>query len=251
MDNNWVVYKHTNKTNNKVYIGISCDYKKRWGSNGIGYYTQAYFYSAIKKYGWDGFNHEIIENNLTKEEACEKEKYYIKLYDSTNNKKGYNISSGGSAPMYGLKHTEESKMKMSKNNSKYWLGKHLPQEMLDKLSKSKKGQIPWNKGKPWSQEMKEKLRNSAIDSQKSKGENNPMFGKFGSNNPNSLRIYCKELQKEFIGIREAARELGLNSPNIQRSLKSNGKYSGGSIDGIGKTHWVYVDKPRNFNGKED
>jgi len=114
MDNNWVVYKHTNKINGKVYIGISCNYKKRWGSNGIGYYTQTYFYNAIKKYGWDGFDHEIIENNLTKEEACEKEKYYIELYDSTNNKKGYNISLGGSAPMYGLKHTEEAKIKMSK-----------------------------------------------------------------------------------------------------------------------------------------
>ena len=56
-----------------------------------------------------------------------------------------------------------------------------------------------------------------------------------------------ELQQEFVGIREAARELGLNSPNIIRSLKSNGKYSGGSLPNIGKTHWIYKEIKENEN----
>ena len=51
---------------------------------------------------------------------------------------------------------------------------------------------------------------------------------------------CTETGQIYIGIRDAARKLGLNSPNITRSLKSNGYYSGGSINGT-KTHWIYME----------
>ena len=66
---NYKVYKHTNKTNNKVYIGITQQkLEKRW-QNGYGYKEQIYFYNAIKKYGWDNFNHELLFDNLTEEQA--------------------------------------------------------------------------------------------------------------------------------------------------------------------------------------
>ena len=72
------VYIHTNKTNGKMYVGQTCQNpKKRW-SNGLGYVTQQYFYRAIQKYGWDGFEHEIIASNLTKSEADNFEKILIK-----------------------------------------------------------------------------------------------------------------------------------------------------------------------------
>lgn len=87
------VYIHTNKTNGKVYIGKSdINPKTRWG-NGNNYKHCKKFYYAIKKYGWDGFTHEILLDGLTKEQASEFEKMYITLYDSV--RKGYNISSGG------------------------------------------------------------------------------------------------------------------------------------------------------------
>ena len=38
---------------------------------------------------------EILAQDLTEDEAKRLEKYYIKLYDSTNPEKGYNISAGG------------------------------------------------------------------------------------------------------------------------------------------------------------
>ena len=134
------------------------------------------------------------------------------------------------------------------HNGKYWKNKHLTQEMIDKISKTKMGSIPWNKDIPHTEETKNKISKKAKTRLAIK-ENNPMFGKLGKDNPNSEIIYCIELQQEFIGIREAARELGLNFPNIIRSLKSNGKYSGGSLPNIGKTHWIYKENEENENNR--
>ena len=56
----YTVYIHTNKSNNKVYIGITKQTpERRWGKNGINYKSTPYFYSAIKKYGWDILNMEF------------------------------------------------------------------------------------------------------------------------------------------------------------------------------------------------
>ena len=88
------VYKHTTP-NGKVYIGITKqNTEKRWQA-GIGYKTQTLFWRAIEKYGWDNIEHEILEVDLTEEEACKKEQYYIKLYNSTDPNHGYNVSEGG------------------------------------------------------------------------------------------------------------------------------------------------------------
>ncbi len=59
---------------------------------GQGYRNQV-FYNAIKKYGWDNFEHIILEEHLTRKEAKEKEIYYIEKYDSFYN--GYNGTFGG------------------------------------------------------------------------------------------------------------------------------------------------------------
>lgn len=89
----YLIYKHTCKENGKSYIGQTKRNPKRRWKRGYGY-RGMFFYKAIEKYGWDGFDHIILEENIpTQEEANEKEKYYISLYDTINN--GYNISIGG------------------------------------------------------------------------------------------------------------------------------------------------------------
>lgn len=108
----YVVYCHRNIKNGKRYIGITKNNpNKRW-RNGKGYYTQ-YFSRAIKKYGWENFEHIILENNLTKEQACKAEKFYINKYDTTNPKNGYNETLGGDGGgMLNRHHTEEAKIKI-------------------------------------------------------------------------------------------------------------------------------------------
>lgn len=94
---NYKIYKHTNTINQKVYIGQTCtSLRDRFGKDGIGYKGCKIFYNAIQKYGWDNFQHEILEENIANcELANEREKYYISLYQSTNPEYGYNIQAGG------------------------------------------------------------------------------------------------------------------------------------------------------------
>lgn len=111
-DNLYVVYKHTNITNGKVYIGITCqDPKVRWNS-GYGYRNNEYFWRSIQKYGWvKGFLHEILYEDLTYEEACQIEIELIAKYNSTNRNYGYNHHEGGRYQDF------ETRQKISENST--------------------------------------------------------------------------------------------------------------------------------------
>ena len=81
------IYKVTNNINGKVYIGQSDQIEMRWkrhryrslNNNGDDY--NCIFYKAIRKYGLENFTFEVIEE-CNKEELNEKEKYWIKQYNS-------------------------------------------------------------------------------------------------------------------------------------------------------------------------
>lgn len=89
------VYIHTTP-NKKYYVGItSLLPKHRWCKTGKGYKRHPYFYNAIKKYGWNNIDHEIIASNLTHDEACSFEKLLITKLNSNDRLYGYNISEGG------------------------------------------------------------------------------------------------------------------------------------------------------------
>lgn len=110
--NKYTVYKHTNKINGKIYVGITSQkVNQRW-KNGNGYRKQIYFYRAILKYGWDNFEHEILYENLSEDEAKEKEIELISHFKSNHDNYGYNITSGGDG-LNGYKYTEEHSQNMS------------------------------------------------------------------------------------------------------------------------------------------
>lgn len=95
MSNTYSVYKHTNKINGKVYIGITVNEPEvRWGKNGRNYERQI-FGKAIQKYGWDNFEHEVLFTNLSRKEANDKEVELISFYHATNREFGYNVALGG------------------------------------------------------------------------------------------------------------------------------------------------------------
>lgn len=87
---------HRNKINGKVYIGLTHNIPERRWCKGNGYINNTHFYNAIKKYGWEnGFEHIILKDGLSLEEAQKMEIDTIEKYDSTNQDKGYNILRGG------------------------------------------------------------------------------------------------------------------------------------------------------------
>ena len=73
---NYKVYKHT-FPNGKVYIGITQQTLIRRWQNGKGYYKNSFISKAINKYGWENVKHEVLFENLTKEEAEQKEIEHI------------------------------------------------------------------------------------------------------------------------------------------------------------------------------
>ena len=89
------IYVHINKINGKRYIGQTKQSLDQRFRSGEGYKGSPKFYGAIKKYGWDNFKHILLFDELTLEEANQKEEELIKQYDTTNDDKGYNIAYGG------------------------------------------------------------------------------------------------------------------------------------------------------------
>lgn len=158
----------------------------RWKKDGYGYKRQPFMWNAICKYGWENVRHKVIECE-TPEKMWEMEKELIKEYDTTNPEHGYNCSLGGESGSYGFHYTEESRKKMSENYkgeknpfynhhhteeakrknrdahkdkhptestrkklSEANKGKKKPpftEEHKRRISESKKGTPPWNKGK--------------------------------------------------------------------------------------------------------
>lgn len=172
----WTVYCHTNKINGKMYVGITSkkNSKERW-RNGKGYADTPHFGAAIKKYGWDNFDHEIIAANLTEEEACNFEKLLIKQLNLLDDKYGYNISEGGNKgclfrgerhPMYGRHHTAEA----NERNRQKHLGKHfnLSQEAKNKISSALKGNTNGKRTKVRCVETG-RVYNSAAEAQRNTG----------------------------------------------------------------------------------
>ena len=113
----------------------------RW-NHGKGYVKNRYFYDAILKYGWENFQHIVIAEGLTKEEACELEKALIAGCKTTDPKHGYNMSMGGESGTYGIKfgsefgETVRNRMTGPLNHN---YGKKFSEETCRKLSNVRKG----------------------------------------------------------------------------------------------------------------
>ena len=162
------IYVHINKTNGKIYIGQTKfdNLNRRWNTDGSGYKTNKHFWNSIQKYGWDNFEHIVLFENLSLEEANLIEEELIKKYDSTNPNKGYNLRFGGRNSsfseetinkfreirkgtqsgelnnFYGKKHSEETKRKLRENHlnrPSYFKGHKHSIHSKKKISESKKG----------------------------------------------------------------------------------------------------------------
>lgn len=132
-----IIYKYTNKINNKSYIGQTVQTREQRFRNGVGYKNCPKFLNAIKKYGIENFEYEILEQNIAKEDLDEREKYWIKYYDTFSN--GYNCTSGGLTSV----HSEESKRKTSESLKGHPVSDKV-REHIKKLNDQRKGIKPEN-----------------------------------------------------------------------------------------------------------
>lgn len=90
----YYIYKATNKINGKSYIGQTVDYKSRvWQHMRCYEKEDCKFHDAIKEFGSDNFDWEVLETCNGKEKANDLERKYIELFNSYRN--GYNDNKGG------------------------------------------------------------------------------------------------------------------------------------------------------------
>lgn len=214
----WCVYCHTNKINGKKYIGITSKNPPnlRW-ENGYGYRRNPHFWNAIELYGWDGFTHEILIDNLTEKESQEKEIELIKFYKSNQRDYGYNIETGG-------------------------VGHPLSQETREKLSRSHAGLHAGEKNNFYGVHMN--------------GEENPFFGhkhseeskrkmseaRSGHKGHQCKPVYSPELNRIFWGAKAVENEFGVSRSRISAKCKGKDPYHIGLLIDNKRvlTTWLYA-----------
>ena len=185
MKDNYKIYVHINKVNGKIYIGQTCQTLQDRGREGNGYKRCPYFWNAIQKYGWDNFEHIILIDNLSLEEANLFEEELIKKYNTTNRNYGYNVYYGGD----NCKKPLSTKQKLSQY--KYY-GKDNP-----------------NYQHYWTDEMKQSLREKQCANTLYKDDSNP----------NAKQIICIETGEVFSCIKFANQYYNINTGLINAALK--------------------------------
>lgn len=210
MEKKYIIYLHRNKINNKCYVGQTCQKPEdRWGKNGERYSQQLYFYRAIQKYGWDNFEHIILEKDIPAEFADERECFWAGYYHALA-PEGYTLQTG-------KLHHKNISLEYTQTRSEASLKKWEDSEYQKKISNAKKEM--WKNASP---ECKEKML-ANLDRSGAGGK------------ARSKRVECIETHMIYASTREAERLTGINHANI--SSACNGKRQ----KTAGKYHWRYVD----------
>lgn len=159
MEENYRIYKLTSPSG-KSYVGqTKIEPEKRW-LRGKGYRTSSAIYNAIKKYGWDNFNKEILLENLTREEANFYEEKYINEMN-TLSPNGYNLQKGGNNHQVCEKTRELLRQRQREKDTPEWRAK-ISKTLKDYLWSMTPEERKKNRGRAQTQEIRK------IRSEKSK-----------------------------------------------------------------------------------
>lgn len=166
------IYKIVNIVTNDVYIGKSIDIKHRFRDHMSELRTNQkvyneFFQRSFNKYGEHNFKLEILEE-CDEQSLNDREIYWIAHYRQNYPHRLYNVSNGGDGGRMPDDIIEKTKIKISNANkgnpklshpgkSNPMYGKHHTEASKQLMSQHKKGQIPWNKGIPHSEETKKKI----------------------------------------------------------------------------------------------
>lgn len=111
-----LIYKATNKMNGKIYIGQTVQelWARKAGHKFHSNVKDNIFSRAIRKYGFENFDWEIIDQAESKEELNEKEIYWIAHFNS-HGISGYNETDGGEGSSgYTMKLETKSKISQTR-----------------------------------------------------------------------------------------------------------------------------------------
>ena len=191
------IYKLTNIINGKSYIGQSTNIERRWSDyKSLCCTSQPLIYNALKKYGIKNFTFEILEE-CKKEELNERERYYIKKYNSFG-ENGYNLTSGGEQnKLQGkkLSYSEVQEIRLKLRQTRLTL-----KEIGDLYGVNDDTIGLINTGAAWYEDDVEyPIRSKTLTHER------PIY---------QIDIKTKEILKYFNSIADAAKELKLDAANI-------------------------------------
>lgn len=133
-----IIYCTTNLINGKKYIGQDSNNNPAYLGSG------KYLLAALKKYGKQNFQKELLQNCLSQQDLDESEAYWIDYFNAHKSDLFYNIASdaynwgkrfvkGQTAHNKGKKHSEETRKRLSESHKGIRQSRETKQKRVDKL----------------------------------------------------------------------------------------------------------------------
>lgn len=225
------IYSIANIVNNKKYIGQSVDIYTRWCNHKSALkhdrHNNEHLQNAWNTYGSQNFIFEILEI-CDADELDSAEQRYVDMFNTMDNKYGYNNESGGHV---NKSLSEEARKKISDKHK----GKRLTDEHKQKIGLASKGHT-------LSEDARNKIRD-AITGIKRSDETCERIsnGRKGEKSWRRRSIYCIELNETFWGIEDAHQKYGFNSASLCSHLQGRYNSSGKHPETGQPLHWIYTD----------
>lgn len=219
------IYKIENKINGMVYIGQSINVHRRWNEERCGK-TNKHLSRALKKYGVENFLFEVIEE-CEDANMNEREKLYIKYYQSSNKSKGYNKTDGGNAydPHWTDERRKQASDRFTGEGNPFYGKRHSP-EAIEKMKQRKGENHP---GYGTKRTMETRMLMSSI----AKCGGNPMAKKVYQYSKDGCFI------RAYNAVSEAHQVTGIGYSAIKNCSGKLSKSAGGFL-------WSYV-APQDFS----
>lgn len=213
-----IIYKITNKVNNKLYIGLTTMIlKDRWAchKSEASANNPRLLYKAIRKYGENNFIIEEIDNAINQIELEQKEIYYIKQLNCIT-PIGYNLTIGG---IVSTKQSDYTKNKKSVSQKKrhqnpiekekaikglkdFWLNA-TDEQLKDRSNKIKTA---------WTPERRKQMSEMNIGHKRAYGNTNKRF---------AIEVIDELTDniQEFNSCDQACKQLKLSASAVSKCLK--------------------------------
>lgn len=207
------VYRHIRLDKNEpFYIGIGSDnnYQRAFTTRN----RNKFWNNIISKTNYDV---EILLDDLEYNEALKKEKEFISLYGRIDLKNGIlvNLTDGGQGQK-GIVRNEIYREKLKENAKKRWAnsdfkekmkiklkGRHLNYKLTEESKKKISLALKGRKGKPCSEETKQKLRQHNL----------------GKKHSEETKLKCKEISLKMWSNKEKAKEITGKMKGTQQRAK--------------------------------